>query len=71
MDFHYNQQLYKKHDKCKRIKEKPLYLSWPGRHCAVLVHVTSRGWLALINLAECRNIPTSNCLHHGVSTANN
>jgi len=22
MDFHYNQQLYKKHDKCKHIKEK-------------------------------------------------
>jgi len=37
MDFHYNQQLYKKHDKCKHIKEKTLYLSPPGhRYCSIL-----------------------------------
>jgi len=40
MDFHYNQQLYKKRDKCKHIKEKKkkktLYFLPPGhRHCAV------------------------------------
>jgi len=37
MDFQYNQQLYKKHYKCKHLEEKKkkLYLSPPGRrHCA-------------------------------------
>jgi len=38
MDFHYNQQLYKKQDKCKHLKEKTLYLSPPGRHhCLVSI----------------------------------
>jgi len=39
MDFQYDQQLYKKHCKCKHLEkkiEKTLYLSPPGRrHCAV------------------------------------
>jgi len=31
MDLQYNQQLYKKHDKCKHLEEKKtLYLSPPG-----------------------------------------
>ncbi len=48
MDFQYNQQLYKKHYKCKHLEEKKKKLYIFRRQGAAIVQVTSRGWLAQV-----------------------
>jgi len=42
MDFHYNQQLYKNHDKCKHIKEKKRYIF--RRQGTAIVQYSNMWW---------------------------